>query len=264
MIGRDTTAQALSWTIYLLLLHPEIKTTVIEELVASEEPSIVAESSSLSDLTSSTSETAYCPYTNAVISEALRLHPPVPLEIHENVSSEPIRLPDGTIVSPGEKVVWSPWAMSRSTRIWGENALEFKPQRWLVPATSSAPEHANGQGGERIPKDHASRKTAFEFPVFHAGPRSCLGKQLARIELIYAMRQLFRRYDFFPAWGPAGSNQRSRPGRRSSRGNSIPADDRDIKLGMEREVGDGLTGPIRGGLPVTVRRRNRDTTVSIK
>ena len=246
--GRDTTAQALSWTIYLLLLNPRIKAKVYEEFVQAQQPGEAAESTSLADLSSSTSPTAYCPYTNAVISEALRLHPPVPLEIHENVTLEAIALPDGTAVYPGEKVVWSPWVMSRSIRIWGEDAEEFKPERWL--ALSYWNLDAKGQ---TLPKDHASRKTAFEFPVFHAGPRSCLGKQLARIELIFALRELMLRFDFSPAWDGAHANLGASW---SSWWESMSHDTEDEGYtGRLLEISDGLTGPIKGGLPVRVRRR---------
>jgi hypothetical protein len=242
--GRDTTAQALSWTTYLLLLNPKTKEKVFDEVMASVHPSEAAESTSLADLTSSTSPTAYCPYTNAVISEALRLHPPVPLEIHENVTDEAIALPDGTAVYPGEKVVWSPWVMSRSTRTWGEDAEDFRPERWLAPSYWD-PEAK----GQPLPKDHAARKTAFEFPVFHAGPRSCLGKQLARIELVFALRELMLRFDFSPAWQESGTKI-------TNPGSACAKDDEDDRYtGTSREIGDGLTGPIKDGLPVRVRRR---------
>ncbi|KAH8084791.1 cytochrome P450 [Filobasidium floriforme] len=244
--GRDTTAQALSWTIYLLLLNPKTKENVFNEVMASVQPREAVESTSLADLISSTSPTAYCPYANAVISEALRLHPPVPLEIHENVTDEAIALPDGTAVYPGEKVVWGPWVMSRSTRIWGEDAEEYRPERWLAPAYWD-PEAK----GQPLPKDHAARKTAFEFPVFHAGPRSCLGKQLARIELVFALRELMLRFDFSPAWQGSVIY-------RTNAGSACTKDAEDDEYtGTLREIGDGLTGPIKDGLPVRVRRRQK-------
>lgn len=157
-------------------------------------------------------------YMNAVISESLRLHPPVPLEIHENISSGAVALTDGSIVGPGEIVLWSPWAMGRSTRIWGEDAADFKPTRWFA---ESQPQGSN--------ISHPLKKTAFEFPVFHAGPRSCLGKNLAKIELSYALLQILRRYDMVPTW----------------------------PLNREKDVGTALTGPILGGLTVRARRRDQ-------
>lgn len=217
---------------------------VHEEVSTSKHPSEAAESTSLADLTSSTSLTAYCPLANAVISEALRLHPPVPLEIHENVTGEAIALPDGTVVFPGEKVVWSPWVMSRSKRIWGKDAGTFRPERWLWnPEVKGSP----------LPKDHPARKTAFEFPVFHAGPRSCLGKQLARIELVFALRELMLRFDISPAW--KGARMRRRDLAATGRESKSQAIEDEFYSGTSLEIGDGLTGPIKGGLPVKVRKR---------
>jgi cytochrome P450 len=155
-------------------------------------------------------------YMNAVIQESLRLHPPVPLEIHENIDVQAVALADGSIVRPGEIVLWSPWAMGRSTRIWGEDAADFKPSRWFPEV------QPQGSG-----ISHPLKKTAFEFPVFHAGPRSCLGKNLAKIELSFALLQVIRRYDMVPTW----------------------------PLNRDKEVGTALTGPILGGLRVRARRR---------
>jgi cytochrome P450 len=160
-------------------------------------------------------------YTNAVISEALRLHPPVPLEIHENTTSAPIALADGSLVGPAEIVLWSPWAMGRSTRIWGEDAADFKPSRWFPEVQLRTADGTN--------ITHPLKKSAFEFPVFHAGPRSCLGKNLARIELAYALVQLVKRYDMVPTW----------------------------PINQDKSVGTALTAPILGGLGVRARHRRK-------
>ena len=66
-------------------------------------------------------------------------------------------LPDGTVVYKGDVVVWLPYAMGRSKQIWGEDAEEFKPERWIT---------AEGE---------LRREAASKWPAFHAGPRICLG-----------------------------------------------------------------------------------------
>ena len=206
--GKDTTAQALAWTIYEILRAPMVLANLQQEIdrVTKEVPvsELVALDGPLQ-------------YMNAVIQESLRLHPPVPLEIHENIDTHVVTLADGSVVNPGEIVLWSPWAMGRSSRIWGEDATDFKPSRWFAEVKPQ---------GSGI--SHPSKKTAFEFPVFHAGPRSCLGKNLAKIELSYALLQIVRRYDMIPTW----------------------------PLNREKEVGTALTGPILGGLQIRVRRRS--------
>lgn len=66
--------------------------------------------------------------------------------------------PDGTIIKAGYYVNWSPYAQGRCTKIWGPNAKEFYPERWL-----------DEEGNLR-------RETAGKWPAFHVGPRICLGK----------------------------------------------------------------------------------------
>lgn len=186
------------WTLYLLLAHPSYLPTIQHEI-----DTLDARPQLISNIDLST----HLPTLEAAISETLRLQPPVPIEILENISSQPVVLSnsDGTvIVQAGEQVLWSPWVMARLPYFWGENAEDFKPERWLTME---------------------KRPTAFEHPVFNAGPRSCLGQPLARIELIYALAEVLRRYEFEPAWSG------------------------------KRAVGMGLTASMVGGLPVRVKRR---------
>ncbi|KAJ9123985.1 hypothetical protein QFC22_000777 [Naganishia vaughanmartiniae] len=210
--GKDTTAQALAWTLYEILRSPAIYAELQAEI--DKAPTELE----VSDLTAVEGPLQY---TNAVISESLRLHPPVPLEIHENTTSAPIALADGSLVGPAEIVLWSPWVMGRSTRIWGEDAADFKPSRWFPEVQ---PRKSDGTD-----LSHPLKKSAFEFPVFHAGPRSCLGKNLARIELAYALVQLVKRYEMVPTW----------------------------PLNQEKSVGTALTAPILGGLGVRARHRQK-------
>lgn len=98
------------------------------------------------------------PYIMAVFYEALRLYPPVPFEIKQ--CEQATTLPDGTFLPKHAVLVWCPWAMNRSRSIWGEDADDFRPERWLDDGVIIS-------------------KTAFEYPVFNGGPRTCLGKKMA-------------------------------------------------------------------------------------
>ncbi|KAL0373570.1 UNVERIFIED_CONTAM: cytochrome [Sesamum radiatum] len=70
-------------------------------------------------------------------------------------------MPDGYHVKKGDAVVYLPYAMGRMKFIWGDDAEEFKPERWL---------DENGCFQQENP---------FKFPAFQAGPRICLGKEFA-------------------------------------------------------------------------------------
>lgn len=158
--GRDTTAQALSWTIYLLTQHPEVVQKFREEI----------------DRVTPNSYPSYeawkeMKYGQNVFAEALRLYPSVPKDV--KYTKNDCVMPDGTKVYKGDAVVWSPYVMGRLESIWGEDALEFRPERW-----------------------DAGHPGPFKYPVFNAGPRICLGMQMAQIEGVSCLTQLLRSFNF--------------------------------------------------------------------
>lgn len=139
--GRDTTAQALSWTFYRLCIHPEIQAKVREEVVSVLGDAVITQlrkeiHHSTNDLFSY-AMLQQLKYTEAVCMEALRLHPSVPKEaktvMHDDV------LPDGTKVKQGDILSFMPWVMGRDTALWGEDALKFKPERFLNQASKPSP-----------------------------------------------------------------------------------------------------------------------------
>jgi len=147
--GRDTTAQALSWAIFCLCTHPEV------EAKAREEATSMCGSRRLSyeDLNQ-------LPYLQAVLSETLRLYPSVPLD-SKQVKEDDV-WPDNTVV-PKNTVVWyNIYSMGRDKSIWGDDAAVFRPERWLEMDT--APDN-------------------YHYPVFNGGPRECLGRRLAMVEM---------------------------------------------------------------------------------
>ncbi|KAL8920812.1 MAG: hypothetical protein Q9172_004318 [Xanthocarpia lactea] len=211
--GRDTTAQSLTWTLYLLLRHPRYQGFLLDE-VAKTFPS-ASRSSSLRGVTYDTVLPSSLPYLHSIFTETLRLYPPVPFELKE--CTAPTTFPDGTWLPQGSAVIWVPWAMGRSRQIWGDESERFKPERWLDTSGSIV-----------------LQKSAFEFPVFNAGPRSCLGKKLAELLAVAVLARLIWKYDFSEVLeeklGGCG-------------------------VGGERKSQNSLTLPMEGGLPVTVKLR---------
>lgn len=90
--------------------------------------------------------------------ETLRLHPSVPG--NQKYALEDDVWPDGTFVKAGTYVSWNPYAQGRNKNVWGDNAKEFYPERWL---------DENG---------NLKRENAGKWPAFHAGPRICLGNTI--------------------------------------------------------------------------------------
>ncbi|KAL0327159.1 UNVERIFIED_CONTAM: cytochrome [Sesamum angustifolium] len=100
-------------------------------------------------------------YLHAVITETLRLYPAVPQD-PKGILQDDV-LPDGTKVKAGGMVTYVPYAMGRMEYNWGPDAASFDPERWL--------------------KDGA-------------GPRICLGKDSAYLQMKMALAILCRFYEF--------------------------------------------------------------------
>ncbi|KAL5994717.1 hypothetical protein ACLOJK_024770 [Asimina triloba] len=148
LAGRDTTSSSLAW--------PHVVQEILNEL-----RSIRSQSQNTST-TFSFDELREMHYLHAAISEALRLYPPVAVDTKECLEDD--ILPNGTFVGKGWFMTYHAYAMGRMENIWGKDCHDFKPERWLE----------NGVFRPESP---------FRFPVFHAGVRMCLGKEMAYIQM---------------------------------------------------------------------------------
>ncbi|KAI9801024.1 MAG: hypothetical protein M1825_003558 [Sarcosagium campestre] len=174
--GRDTLAQSLTWTFYLLMRHPNIVEAVRAE-IDSASPTVEK------NLTFDAVQPVQLPYIRAVFNEALRLYPPVPFEIKQCRATT--TLPDGTTLPQGAIVLWCSWAMGRSRLLWGDDSDVFRPERWI--------EHDGEMEGS---KPRLKTRTQFEFPVFNGGTRTCLGRRMAETLAVYIIASLVREFDF--------------------------------------------------------------------
>mmetsp|Transcript_34424 Transcript_34424/g.73303 ORF Transcript_34424/g.73303 Transcript_34424/m.73303 type:complete len:584 (+) Transcript_34424:80-1831(+) len=160
--GRDTTAQAISWAVYCLSTHPEVQAKArqeVNEVCGIRGPSY-------DDLQS-------LPYLQAVLNEVLRLYPSVPFDLKTAAQSD--TWPDGTFVPKGTIVAYDIYAMGQDFSIWGDDAKVFRPERWLEM---------------KEPPD------SYSYPVFNAGPRECLGKRLALVEMKACLATLLPHLSF--------------------------------------------------------------------
>lgn len=170
LAGRDTTASLLSWTMLLLARNPEIfarlRRDIIEAFGTYENP----HSLSFSNLKS-------CQFLQHVMSESLRLFPPLPVNARYATKDTSLPLgggPDGEdpiYVKKGQAVLYSTHVLHRRKDIWGEDAAEFKPDRWI------------------------GRRVGWEFLPFNGGPRICIGQQFALTEAGYVLARFLQRFD---------------------------------------------------------------------
>ncbi|CAE6421498.1 unnamed protein product [Rhizoctonia solani] len=175
--GFETTSAALARIVHLITELPHIQTRLREELLNAN-PDL----QSLDKL----------PYLNAVVREALRLHPPVPTIERCAIKDWvlPLRYPikdnkHEMYIKKGTRVLISLSRANRCRETWGEDADEFRPERWL----SSLPQSVT---------DAKILGVYSPIMTFGAGPRSCIGYKFAILELKIVLSRLVKTFRFEP------------------------------------------------------------------
>ncbi|KDP35255.1 hypothetical protein JCGZ_09414 [Jatropha curcas] len=154
--GREA---SLGWFFWLVATNQRVETKIREEL-----KSIASTSETTGGLQLFEHEKVNkLIYLHAVIFETLRLYPPVMYEHKEPL--KPDVLPSGHLVDPTMKILLSIYVMGRLKSIWGEDCMEFKPERWI------------SEEGRLI------QQSPYKFLSFNAGPRVCLGKEIALTQM---------------------------------------------------------------------------------
>jgi len=164
--GRDTTSITLTNIFKLLATDRGVEAKMIEEL----ERVVGRGNAVLWDHVRS------LPYCGAVFNEVLRLYPPVPGDMR--ICNADDVLPSGQRVPAQSRVSIANAAIGRDHHLWREPDA-FNPARWLSDD----------------PSQPTRRVDEYIHPVFWAGPRLCLGKDMARLEVLsvtWAVLQRFR------------------------------------------------------------------------
>lgn len=159
LAGRDTTSSALTWFFWLISQNPKVEAKIREELNSTTQVS----SSSSSTRVFHVNEVEKLVYLHSALCESQRLYPPVPFQHKEPL--KPDVLPSGHHVDPKMKILFSLYAMGRMQSVWGEDCHEYKPERWI-----------SEQG-------RVKHEPSYKFLAFNAGPRTCLGKEVALTQL---------------------------------------------------------------------------------
>jgi cytochrome P450 len=161
LAGHETTAIALTWTWWLLSRNPEAEERLHAEL-----------DSVMGDRAPTVEDVPNLHYTDAVVSETLRLRPPVWAMGRTTVADHEA---NGHTIAPGSIVVVAPWLLHRDERWWPE-PLTFRPERWLG--------------------DEQERRPRYAFVPFGGGPRVCIGEPFARLEAAMVVASIGRRWRF--------------------------------------------------------------------
>ena len=164
LAGHDTTAKALTWTLYLLARSPEWMQRVADEVrdVAGDAPVDATHIDRLH-------------LTQQVLKESMRLYPPVPMMSRQAI--EPTRI-EGLAVEPGMSVIFPIYAIHRHARRWAAPDV-FDPTRFAPEREASIPR--------------------YHYMPFGAGPRVCIGMSFALMEATAILATLVRHARFEPA-----------------------------------------------------------------
>lgn len=202
LAGRDTTSSALTWFFWILSSRKDIEQKILEELVEvrGRNGKKIGEAYNFDELRE-------MQYLHAAISESMRLYPPVPIDTRSCLKDE--ILPDGTFIGKDWFISYQTYSMGRMENLWGKDCCEYKPERWF---------DENGVYKQESP---------FKFPVFHAGPRMCLGKDMAYIQMKSIAASVLEMFEF----------------------------DVQLENGKCPEYVLSLTLRMKGGLPVEVKER---------
>ena len=85
----------------------------------------------------------------------------------------------------------NPWVLHRDPRIFGEDAKEWKPERWLAPSSNDK----SSIGGKPTAADEGIKRMDRHVLSFGAGARVCLGRNIAMLELHKLLPALLMRYE---------------------------------------------------------------------
>jgi len=161
LAGHETTANALSWTIWLLAQNPAAERKFFDELagVLNGRPPNVEDIPKLT-------------YTANVLTESMRLYPPawgMARLVKEEVEVAGYKL------GPGDGVACAQWVVHRDAR-WFEEPEKFLPERW------------EGDLLKRLPR--------FAYFPFGGGPRQCIGNSFALMEATLILATIARKFRF--------------------------------------------------------------------
>ncbi|KAJ8389793.1 hypothetical protein AAFF_G00114990 [Aldrovandia affinis] len=161
LAGVDTTSFTLSWSIYLLALHPQVQQRIYEEVERTLRPGQVPVSEDIPRM----------PLIRGLVKETLRLFPVLPG--NGRITQKDLVV-GGYLIPAGTQLALCHY----STSLDEENfpgATEFQPERW-------------------VRKDATDRVDNFGSIPFGYGIRSCIGRRIAELEMHLALTQLIQNF----------------------------------------------------------------------
>jgi cytochrome P450 len=187
--GHQTQAATMTMALLYISRHADVKAKVETEIAR-----LGARAPTFEDVSEGRLE-----YTQHVIKEVLRMHPPI--HMFPRLASESDVMPTGHKVEKGDLILLSTWAMGRNPRVW-EDPEAFDPDRFTDArlerlARSQAEEGATDEEIERAVTMLKSGRD-FIYTPFGAGPRSCIGGLFSLLTVTTIVGSCVQKFDFSP------------------------------------------------------------------
>ncbi|XAR73296.1 hypothetical protein NMG60_11007216 [Bertholletia excelsa] len=165
--GTDTTALLTEWAMSELVLHQDVQAKLREEIDSA------VGGNSLTD-----ADVVKLPYLQAVVKEALRVHPPGPLLSWARLSTSDVQLSNGMLIPAKTTAMVNMWAITHDPHVWADPHV-FKPERFLAT-------DVDVRGGD------------LRLAPFGAGRRSCPGKNLGLATVTLWVAKLVHHFEWVP------------------------------------------------------------------
>jgi cytochrome P450 len=175
LAGHETTANAITWTLYLLSEQPDWQEQVAVEAKAAISTLVLLRKQEPSPSQEHIMDRL--PILRRVIEEALRLYPPVPRLDRQAAAADSL---NGYDILPGDIISIWPWLLGRHQSLW-DDPDAFDPDRWLP---------------ERRAAYHR-----FQYIPFGAGPRICVGMRFATVEALTVLAHWLAEWRISPLPG---------------------------------------------------------------
>ncbi|KAH9930922.1 cytochrome P450 [Fomitopsis serialis] len=179
--GHETTSTATAWCLFALAQNQSVQTQLREELWG-----VPTESPTMDELNA-------LPYLEAVVRESMRVYAPVSATIRVSAREDviPLERPyvdrkgnvcDSVRIPKNTRISIPILAMNKSKDLWGPDAQEFKPERWLSGTIPEAAHAIPGVWGNML--------------TFLGGPRACIGFRFSLVEMKALLFTLIRSFEF--------------------------------------------------------------------
>ncbi|KAI1615532.1 cytochrome P450 monooxygenase [Exophiala viscosa] len=169
--GHDTTATSVAWTLLMLAKHPDIQSKLREE-VREKMPFLFDDATRNIEDTIEKADVDLLPYLEDVCKESLRYIPSIPMTVRKTIEDDTLA---GHYIPGGTTVYLMANTINRLPMYWGDTADKFDPSRW-----------------KNLPETY----TTNAFMTFLQGPRGCVGRKFAEVEMKTILCSLLSKFNF--------------------------------------------------------------------